>query len=105
MSREWPQLLGRITLKLPFRADFRAEIDPARDGWLITVTLYVPDVLTGELTTVNTRMPVPPLGSMAEDDAMALLRATLKNALIHEMDESLWLDGKHWRDPHAQEAA
>jgi hypothetical protein len=97
----WEDLVSRIELRLPCKAELRAVVDVNEAR--IIATLHVQDIHTRDVITVNTSMVVPPTVDECvggEEMAVSLLYRLLRNGLMHELDEGFWLDGKHLRNPH-----
>lgn len=71
----------------------------------VLVRLEVRDVETSRLTTVHSAQQFSPitLDRMSRDGAQHLVFKTFQAAILHEVDECVFFDGKPMSDPHKGE--
>lgn len=100
----WTDLVARLGIKLPFPTEVRVEALPdlVSDERLV-VTLHVPCVDTGKPITVHTMTHLPELRRIGESAAVDLVRRALLRSVSHEVDEAIFIDGKHAFEPHAND--
>lgn len=99
-ARKWRRVLSRLSLeKFPIRVDVKIQW---RSAWLLVVSLEALDVHTGKPVVVHV---TDPAGDPDTIDPWHLVRRLLRFLLEHELDECLWVDGKHLVDPHAARKA
>lgn len=68
--------------------------------------LQVPDRNTGEPTTVVSEANLEiDVFDCTDEELVALARTAAINALVHELDEQLRVDGIRYRDPHRGDPA
>lgn len=105
-NSDFIQLVAAVDLKR-FAIPVRISCERAiwNDSLIVLVTLIVPDVITGEQTTVNHQEEFLPehIKRLDRDGALMLIRRQLSFALNHELDECFLVDGKQLRDPHERE--
>lgn len=106
-SRDWKATLldslpaislGQFCIK---RAQVRTEV--VLDYVIVTVDMEVLDVQTGRPTVVHTTERVPVFALQKYDDVYSkIVRAALRRALEHELDEWLTVDGERATNPHPE---
>jgi len=106
---ELARLLPRLGLShFPFRIDLDVDLHG------LVVVLHVPERDSGAPTTMSHRSrstigkrrgwTYALSGVVDEEQALGFIRRCLLDALEHEVDECLTLDGKRVRDPHEHHA-
>lgn len=77
-----------------------------RDG-LVTFSIQVPNIETGEMVQIRNQEFISDeeLKFVREPTSFLDMRVNqlILNVLNHELEEGLWLDGVHVRDPHKQQ--
>ena len=94
----WKQTLARVSIHLPFNAGFGEITSDGHDVFL-GVWFDAPDVDTQIQTRIHSTWALPSYLD-SERQRVGWLRAQWRNLLLHELDESLRIDGKLLRDPH-----
>jgi hypothetical protein len=96
---DWMALNTRLGVKGMLGAALTLVIDRSVAGYYLKASLRSVDVFTGEPTSVCGRHFLPNYIN-TEEEALSYIRRVLADLLLHELDESLWLDGRQITNPH-----
>lgn len=99
MTEIWESTLKRFAFRMPMPMSF-ASVAHDEYGVRITLQLDVLDSTTREPTRAYFVRHAPPIDPDDERGRVEWVRSVVRDAVLHELDESLFVDGVMFRDPH-----
>lgn len=95
---EWQHLMSRVTVGNGPQIGFA--MLRAMHGWVLSCELTTRDIHSGQSVEIRAAGRVP---QRPDDDTLQSMRLMANGVLLHELAESLLLDGRQVIDPHVPE--